>query len=254
MKGSRYAQIVDQIQPFDLIGFRSYNWMGDTVIVAETITNSQLKQAEFSHVGTIVTRELLDLPQLIPGRLYIFESTTSTTLPGKKKVHPPDIIRKSGWVGVQLRDFENVLTSYTADGRSTVAWCKLKDNPWSDTSKREELRHSFREFFESYHGRLYEMSPITMAASAFPVFRGAREVRHRIISTLIPTPSTLGIEGKIIDPNQWQFCSELSTRCYQLIGRIPPHVIPENVVPQDFIEQSNPDIPIIVDLPIYLHI
>lgn len=256
MSCARYLSVFADIQPFDCIAFSSATVMGDLVKLGEEYLNltktGTPSKIFFTHVGLVVTAESLPGYNLLPGRLYIFESTTSVTPLGKSVV-PPDVLTKRGWTGVQLRDLEQVLISYTADRKSKVAWCKLKYNPWLQLVHRDELIVHFKDFFREYHHRLYEYSVVTMLATVCPELRKPREIRHQVIARMDMLRKKLKLPD-LLDPNQWQFCSELCARVYQLIGVLSADVVPENIVPEDFFADNGGEVANLFADPVYLSI
>ena len=75
---------------------------------------------DWSHVGIIIDSTILPLPQLIPGKKYIWESLMSSG-------SVPDVICGKGRSGVQIRDFDEVV-KHEVTG-TVIAFCRLKKNP-----------------------------------------------------------------------------------------------------------------------------
>lgn len=235
-------------QPFDLLGFRDMGILGKIVTLGEKL---EIGVAQFSHVGIVITAEVLDHPNLDPKKIYVFESTTSLAVPGADT--PPDALTGHGYLGVQLRELPEVIASYEEDGASKVALCRLRNNPWNEKAHRPTLRTTFTRLFKTYYHAFYEMSAITMAASLFPELRSVRKARHELIGQIGEKLEKWGFATPI-NPNKWQFCSELVARTYQAIGMLPLTIEPENVVPIDFLVDGDSEVPRIVDDPVYLKI
>jgi len=62
------------IQPLDVILFRGVDAVSHAICFFE---GKVFGHGDFSHAGVAVTREVLDLPFLEPGRVYVWESTLS---------------------------------------------------------------------------------------------------------------------------------------------------------------------------------
>ena len=157
----------------------------------------------------IVTNDILDDPRLENGKLYIWESTMSGRLGGGV----PDINGRT-YLGVQLRDFDEVFKFYDQNPETRVAWCSLKNNP----SLSPNFKSSFTTVFNKYNGSFYNANIFSLLASLFPYLRPLRyltEIKH-------------------ID-SSWLFCSELVATVYRDLGIFPQTVNPENVVPVDFL-------------------
>jgi hypothetical protein len=200
------------IQPLDLVLFKSNDPISGAVRVLE---RSRLQNGDFSHVGLIVTHDILPIAQLNPGKLYIWESTFGGTLGRGIKN-----IQGKSFFGTQVRDFNQVLTEYKKDGEVHIA--HLRDPP---------TNVNLRPLYIQYNNRPYEFSAIKLLASLFPFFRPLRN--------LIPN-------------NKWMFCSELCFTIYQKLGLYDSKFNPEDVVPVDFLGHDEDGIPNIFTVPVQM--
>ena len=222
----QYSSNKNIIFPLDIILFRGTDGVSDLIRVVEQDVRGC---GDFSHAGIIVTRELLpNLTKLEAKKLYVMESTMSYPLPLVSD-GPPNILTGKGYFGVQIRDFEEVLTSYTKAKGALVAWVRLPNSPW-DTQKRVDP-----EIVEKYLFRPYKENIFSILGSVFPCFRPARNTLDEIEvvgSRIIRLAPPEDVEAKTV------FCSELLARIYRDLGMIPKSVVPEDVVPVDFLSQK----------------
>lgn len=259
-----YQDIKDKLQPFDLIGFRGGDIISDLI---STLEKYEIGVGAFSHVGMIVTSDILPKCHidgkefyLTPNHPYILESTFSYCINGISD-GPADVVTGKGHLGVQLRDFEQVIPRYITDETTKVAWCQLLNNPFNRinnesietlTLRRETLKNKFTEFFEEYEGRLYEIDLEGLLAAMFPSLRFIRNIRDKLFTTLFNVLHKCGIAKQDVGPAGWQFCSELVTNVYQMINIIPSSFDSRNVLPVDFFGYDKDGLPPLVAPPFYI--
>lgn len=259
-----YSEVVAQARPFDLLAFRGGELISKLISVLE---QHQLGCGEFSHVGMVVTAEILPkwtvgptTTRLVPGKLYILEATFSIKI-GNIVDGIPDIITSKGCLGVQLRDLAEVVPRYITSQLTRVALCRLINNPYearaNETREALELRrkllvHRFRSIFESYYGRPYELDIVGLLGSIFPCVRPIRDVREAIYRKLYSILHRYGIAEESCGPSGWQFCSELVANVYQSLGVMPATVDPRNVLPMDFFGYGLGNVPGIVSSPLFI--
>ena len=172
------------LQPLDLIAFRG----GDTVSkILLKLEKYICNNGDFSHVGLLVSRELIpDVEEMEPGKWYVWESTVSFSSTSK------DVETHHGRLGVQLRELESVIKSYTDNGKNNnaVTWCKLLNNPWrqaiikGDKVEKFCIAQLMMNIFEQYQHNLYQVDAISMIASLFPQLRVVRNVSDRVIKSI----------------------------------------------------------------------
>jgi hypothetical protein len=92
-------------------------------VPSQALEARKLGRGEFSHAGMAVTREVVDLPFLVPGKVYVWESTLS--VPAGFFSHltdkAPDVGTQGVRFGVQLRDLELVIPGYTSNASGRKA-------------------------------------------------------------------------------------------------------------------------------------
>jgi hypothetical protein len=86
------------IQPLDVLLFRGVDAVSHAICFFE---GKVFGHGDFSHAGVAVTREVLDLPFLEPGKVYVWESTLSA--PAGFLAHFTDKVPDRETEGVRLR-------------------------------------------------------------------------------------------------------------------------------------------------------
>lgn len=244
----KWSEIKSQLRPFDLLSFRGDDGVSNLISKLE---KEHLGVGEFSHSGLVVTADLIPDLDLDPAKKYVFESTFSYSLPSMKNT--PDILTHKGEFGVQLRDLDEVVPIYLHDDKAHIAWCPLINNPWEHEEK-EQLIASFKEIFDQYHGRTYDLSVEDLIGSLYPEMRPLRNLRDKFFSGLYSFLHSLGLKKGKLGPAGWQFCSELVANVYQKLGIIGKQFDPRDVVPMDFFGCDQDGIPCLVKNPIFITI
>lgn len=253
---SSYQDIKSSMRPFDLIAFRGGDIVSDLITELE---NEQCGVGDFSHVGMVVTAEILPVCHiqgkefnLDPNKIYVFESTFSHNVAGITD-GPHDVVTGKGKLGVQLRDLEEVIPRYITSEKTKVAWCRLLNNPFDKpNADRDGIREEFTKFFEEYEMTLYEVDFNDLMAAMFPSLRILRNIQDYILKNLFKVLHSCGLSEHNTGPAGWQFCSELVGNVYQLIGVLPKHFDPRDVLPVDFFGYDIDGIPALVAPPIYI--
>jgi len=221
------------IQPLDLIFFRGHDFISRLVLRAE----AHLGCDRFSHVGLVVTSEILpNIPELESGKLYLWESTSTD-----KRDPVTDVEDGKRHFGVQIRPLEDAVKVYSEGGE--VTWGRLRNNPWTDITRRNEIRKVLSDIHEQFGRRTYEANVLSLLAVVFPWLRKARDAVDTVIidgyklfrswsSTLIGPPD-VPVAG-------WLFCSELIAIVYQNLNVLDKGQDVRNMAPADFLGVRNP--------------
>jgi hypothetical protein len=253
-----YADASKNFQPLDLILFRGADFVSDTIRLFE---DAVLKTGQFSHSGVLINSDILpSVPQLEPGRWYVWESTASATsgIMEKFTTPVPNALTGKGKFGVQIRDFEDVVTAYLQSSGAAVAWCPLQSNPWtrqpnetdvSYANRQKDLIQDIRDVFVEYGTRTYDANCLDLCASLFPCIRKSRDEFRTVLVNEHKIFSSVDLN---IDPAGWVFCSELVTLIYQEVGVISSSINPLNVVPVDFLGAGNNGVPNLTQRIVYL--
>jgi hypothetical protein len=229
----KFEDFKKEARAFDLIFFKGGEIISDLIRYLEKERLGK-EAGEFSHVGMIITTEILDHPKMKQGELYVWESTMSGFL-------SDDInnIEGTSFFGSQVRNLEELVKAYTSNKNTKVAWARLKENPL-DTWNINILKEKFKTVFNKYNHKRYDASIVDLLAALFPCMRGVRDVcclpRHLLIS------------------KDWLFCSELCFAVYQSMGLYDNKHDAQNVVPADLLGYDEDNIPCLVDKAIKIKI
>jgi hypothetical protein len=238
IKEKTFNELKSVIKPFDLICFRGSDIVSDLISEIEKYT---FKNGDFTHVGMVITTDIITFNNGIPGKLYVWESTLSGPIGGE-----PDDIETNSWkFGVQIRDLEEVIQNYITNNITKVGWCRLMNNPidmLSIETKDEYdkrisiLKSNVQEFHTKYEHCLYDFKILTM------------------IKTIFPSIDNNLLLRKIFTSNNLIFCSELVCALYEVINIISKTVDPSEIAPVELIQSSYRILEKIVDDPILFEI
>ena len=208
-------EALQKIKPLDIIAFKGSEFVSDLIAkMQKKVLNPDLEKM-YSHVGIVVTREILNDPLLEPGKLYIWEATIAGKL-GQNvySLHHPD----SEFLGTLIRPLEELLLNYNKNNNAYYAWCPLTTYPVF--SKLFQMK--FTRLFQRYNDRKYDANPVSLFAALFKVCRPCRNSLEKKLGT-----------------ENWMFCSELIAQVFQDLEMIPSTVVPNNVVPMDLLGFDN---------------
>lgn len=216
----------DLIQPLDLILFKGTDLVSRLV---ETVERVGCGWGDVSHVGLVVTSELMPgVAELVPGTLYIWESTSSLVIPETGEKFVPDVERRTSRFGVQIRDLRAVVDAYTG----VVYWAQLHSNPWSDPTQRPRCIAEVQKLHELYKSTHYESNPIALASSAV---RYMRPLRNLIDYTLVVCHHLTNLLHLTRGPFTQLDAEELTVFCSEFVSivLIILRVMPATQTPYD---------------------
>lgn len=149
--GVPYESFRDKLRPFDCVFFCGGDFVSSTI---RYIERQRLGAGEFSHVGVIVTSDVLDHPNIVPGRRYILESTATGLLGCGVK----NIDGKAAFC-VQITDFDALVEAYDRSSRTRIAVAHVADaaNPINLLGVAEAKRRT-QDFWERMRGRSYQFN------------------------------------------------------------------------------------------------
>jgi len=223
---------MEDIRPLDLVLFRGSDLISWIIREVQYI---EFKMDNYSHVGVVVDNNILpNIPQLKSGRKYILESTLGEYI--------PDVLTGNIKFGVQIRDLEDVIRSYTLIPGSEVGYCRLKPYPLNVVDKMNEV-------IKEYADKFYETNPIRLLACVFPSLRWLRLVEdyifiegHRILSSIKAIDYNQNIDNisikdaiRYVD-NLSLFCSQLAVIVYQRLNLLPNTINPSDISPIQMIQ------------------
>jgi hypothetical protein len=195
MRKKAFQDIKHKIQPLDLLVFRGKDFVSSTIRVVQ---KKFLGSGDWSHVGLVVTTDLLPIKNGKPGKLYVWESTMS----GRLTDGVYDTESGKAKFGVQIRDLEELLAA-----SCEIGWCRLRVNPW------KEKKLMVQEFYKKHGKATYEYN-------IFPLFK-------TIFSCM----------SKVKGSKDKFFCSELVATIYVLVGVIED-VDPETIAPVELLNKK----------------
>lgn len=245
-EGIPYNDIRNSLNSLDLICFRGGNSIADFITYLEKIQGSKklryklwkkkkihIPADAFSHLGIIVKSDILDDPRLKPNTPYIFESTMSGFL--TDGVYN---IEGEVFLGVQLRNFDDVMRGYDSVIDSKIAVARL-DRSLFDEADNNDIKNSFTEIFNKYNHIPYDLNPVSLLSSILKPVRYLRCIAETTTSS-----------------TDWLFCSELVAIVYQELGLIPETINTRDVIPMDFLgyDADTNGVPCIVEPPEYITI
>ena len=216
--GRPYADYKQHIKPLDIILFRGGDLASSTIRYIEKKRDGR---GDFSHSGIIVTTDVLDHPDMKPGRLYILESTVTGWLGCGVK----NIEGKAAFC-VQITDFSKLVEAYDSQKLTGLAVFHL------DAPLPVDVKPKLQAFWEGIRGRSYQFDILSLLTCAFPFLRGDRRQIEEIFG------------GK-----NWVFCSQLVCMALQAVGVVSSAIDPKDIMPVDFLGGSDHEMPCVVSNP-----
>lgn len=219
-----YKDLLIKANPFDLILFKGDDIISSTI---SRVEKNLFGNGEWTHVGVLLTKDVLDFKNSKNGKLYIWESTMSGGLSGDNVL---DEETNKGKFGVQIRDFEKVIQSYLKSGNTKIAWCPLKNNPFTKNSNESideflnrilKLKKNLTEFYKIHKDSPYDYKILPLLKTIYPCF-GKIPLLHKLFTS----------KHKL-------FCSEMVTLLYQHLNLIDINIDPETIAPVELISHSS---------------
>lgn len=200
------GSVLADARPLDLVLFKGGDAVSGAIRMLQQHYNPQA--GHYSHVGVIVTTDVLKHPRMKPGRRYILESTATGFLGcGVKNID------KKGEFCVQLTDFDKLARAYLKTQGTEIAVAHLRE-----PKQAADVAANLQAFWEANRGRSYQFNIPVLLSAIFPRLRGYRKQLE-----------------KLIGGGDWVFCSQLACQVYQCVGVIPTTVDSKNVVPEDLV-------------------
>jgi len=252
-----YEKVKPELKAFDLIFFKGKGFTGDLIRFGQWITSVNKEYnvgtLEFSHVGLILTSDLLQgVKNVLPNELYIWEST----LNDRSSIGVPDI-NGNYFKGVQLRNLDTVVNNYNKnqidkavykgkkpkDSCISIAQLNEKSRQCID-EKYDDLKISFPSIFKKFQGIHYDSQPLDLLGAMLKCFRWG-EINDEL--------------NEVLGSKDWLFCSELVTVVFREVGIFPetckpPFVVPTDLLGHDSDKIEEGGIPLVVRDPINLKI
>lgn len=223
-------QLLRDAQPLDVIFYHGRGIFSTVIRLMETLVTDD---SRFSHVGVVVTRELLpNVSELEDGVKYILES--NIVIPYLTDGQP-DIRSGKAKIGVQIRSLEDVARGFTTSREGNyIALSKLGGSPWNDEPSRDLLIDKSSSFFDEFGNKRYEANIFSLLSGICKCFgRVNGVVEDRIVDGL-KILEVIGVTEEVnlkTLSDSTVFCSELIVRLFQHLSIIPPSVDAQTVTP-----------------------
>ncbi|HXK21651.1 MAG TPA: hypothetical protein VMS55_03125 [Myxococcota bacterium] len=217
------------IRPLDVILFRGVDFVSRAICFMEA---KALGRGDYSHAGLAITREVLDLPFLEPGRIYVWESTFSAPAGffARFTDKAPDLETHGVRFGVQIRDLDLVVPGYAASG-GEVAWCALRGT----RPPIEAVRPHLHALHQEYGHVPYTRNVLDLFGVVYPALRPARDhlarMEDRLAHFLNEVLPRARIHVRLEDSEHHLFCSEWVGIVYKRLGLTPSTANPHQAAP-----------------------
>jgi hypothetical protein len=217
------------IRPLDVILFRGVDFVSRAICFMEA---KALGRGDYSHAGLAVTRDVLDLPFLEPGKLYVWESTFSAPAGffARFTDKAPDLETQGVRFGVQIRDLDLVVPGYASSG-GEVAWCAFR----GARPPIEEVRPHLHALHQEFGHVPYTRNLLDLFGVVYPALRPARDRLHRaedrlahFFNEVLPRAR---IHKTLEDSEHHLFCSEWVGIVYKRLGLSPSTADPHQAAP-----------------------
>lgn len=208
--GTLYEDFRSQIRPFDPVFFQGKDLMSKTIQILEKRGNNIPESGDFSHVGMVVTSDILEHPKVVKGKIYIWESILSGSFGNGVKD-----INGHCFFGTQIRDLDMLVPSYDKPNATRIAVGHLIQNPL-DYMNINEVKEKFTKIFRIYDGKKYDMNMYSLFSSVFKCLRPWRRKIEKFCKT-----------------EEWLFCSEMVATVYKNMGIYPMYINEKDVLPRD---------------------
>lgn len=216
--GLTIADIKNKIQPLDLIFFRGADVVSNTISLAEKY---DVGQGSWTHVGMVITPDIVPIKNSKPDGIYVWESTMSGYLGDGV-----NNIETGSWTfGVQIRDLADVVDKYDNNSNTRIGWSQLNNNPLvkkdgeSDDeykTRKNKISKILTDFKAKFGNATYDYNCCDLCSGL--------------------CPKELNYPDKFFgSSDEKYFCSELVAKIYQLIDVIKKNVKPVNILPEELL-------------------
>lgn len=216
-RGKLYTSVRDNIKSFDIIFFKGNDFVSKTILKLEKHGNKIPINGGFTHVGLCLKYDILQYIPELDGlinedTIYVWESSISGEL-GSKVYN----IYGETFLGVQLRNFDELIVSYDSSDDTAIAIGSIKNNPISKKENNiKEVAETFKEIFNKYNGRYYDANCCSLCSTICGCCRKSARKSEKVLNT-----------------EEWYFCSELVANVFRDMGIINPSIDPKTVTPVD---------------------
>lgn len=226
--------VIDKIAPLDIIFYKGDGLVSTSISTIEKIF---LNNGDWSHVGLVITNDLIPIINGKPNEKYIWE----TFLPVSSEIKSCELDKQVN--GLQIRKLVDVVDFYDDSISSKIGWSKLINNPY----KRNE-----NDTDETYNNRIIQLK--TILTNIYNEFTNKSEYQTnmlRSIGAIIPFMEFF-VDKKTDDKKHRFFCSEFVTYIYQSLGLISDKIVPGFIAPVELIGFTNNDFPVVINKPVII--
>ena len=229
--GVSFSSIKDKIKPLDLILFRGADFVSNSIAFMQKLF---LQSGDWTHVGIVITTDIIPIQNGKPDVLYLWESTMSGMVSGDNNL---DIEHNEGKFGVQIRELESVIKNYNKPDCTKVGWCKLLKNPlYGDIPTIIQTKIILEKIHKDVRSTVYNYNLLALFGTMFNCF-------------CCQNKCTMELRKLTFGNDEHYFCSQLVCKIYQNIGIVRKDINPINVAPEELLGFSNEGIVCPVKLP-----
>lgn len=158
------------IEPLDIVFFKGTDIVSDFIRLNEKI---DVGNGDWSHIGIVVTTELMPIKNGKKNKLYIWESVLS----GKLHDGVYNVETGETFFGTQIRDLKKVISASTKQGVK-MAIGKLKNNPYlkqiSETdddynNRKKELYLTMKQLYKRYNHVRFQYNCFRLFTSMYTI-------------------------------------------------------------------------------------
>jgi hypothetical protein len=128
---------MNEIEPLDIVFFKGGDFVSDFIRF-----NSQIEIGinNWSHIGIVVSTDLLPIKNGKPGKLYLWESILS----GKLCDGVYNIETNDSFFGTQIRSLKRILSVNKGNKKVNIGVGKLKNNPYKKQDGESDQDYNLR--------------------------------------------------------------------------------------------------------------
>jgi len=199
-----YADIKNNIKPFDIIFFRNTSLASYLIQFVEFMTVDDYK---WSHVGVVINTDFFPIKNGIKDELYILESTMS----GKLNDGLNECENNTAKLGVQVRKLDDLVRIYNNNGQ--IAWGQLN---YDKDLYNDDIKNKCIEFYNDHINDIYEICI------------------NNLFYSCLNTNTKINMNWLNTKTEHALFCSELITKLYKKIGILNDTINDESIAPTEF--------------------
>ena len=251
-KDSTYNSIFESANPLDLIAFKK-----PQSVISFDNYNEENIDSIFTHIGIVVTKDILPDLKLEPNKLYVWESTMKYNIPTISS----DKCTTNGDVGIRVLDLEKICNNKTDLGYSDIALGQLMYNPWitkdyANASINEQRLYIINKF-KAMHKNCYNIytlnkkSPREKSTKNIFYTNSKPKILNTNITDSYGVVMTIGLDNTNNKINT-MFSSIMIGLLYKKIGILPKRININTLTAIDFFRLDQIGFPNIIKSILYL--